>query len=142
MKAMSVLQPFAGLIGIGNKTLETRTRQIHYRGDLLICSSAKLHSAYLLACDEDRLAEKFWSDQVKFLPAGPSRDMYGLGQMLCVVEVVGCHAMTEADEPAAWCRVYPGAYCWEFANIRPVEHLPVTGNRGFYEIDDSLIKYL
>jgi len=41
MKALSVKQPWAGLIASGRKTIETRTWQTQHRGDLLICSSAQ-----------------------------------------------------------------------------------------------------
>ena len=37
MKALSVRQPWAGLIAAGLKTIEVRPRPTHYRGDLLIC---------------------------------------------------------------------------------------------------------
>ena len=40
MKALSVKEPWAGLIRSGKKTIETRTWKTHYRGPLLICASA------------------------------------------------------------------------------------------------------
>ena len=39
MKALSVKQPWANLIAIGEKTIETRTWATQYRGPLLIVSS-------------------------------------------------------------------------------------------------------
>jgi len=41
MKALSVRQPFASAIAIGAKDKEYRTWRTHYRGDLLICSTAR-----------------------------------------------------------------------------------------------------
>lgn len=41
MKAISIREPWAGLILAGRKTIETRTWATKYRGDLLICVSAK-----------------------------------------------------------------------------------------------------
>ena len=38
-KAISLKQPFANLVCEGKKTIETRTWNTEYRGDLLICSS-------------------------------------------------------------------------------------------------------
>lgn len=145
MKAISVLQPFAGLIGMDHKPLESRSRRLNFRGDILICSSAKVHQGYLLQGDDDIRAEKFLKDQIKNLQDFQDFEVlefYGLGKMICVVQVVGCRPMTVADEQKTWCRLYPGAYVWEFTNIRPVEQVAVTGHRGFYEVDDSLIKYL
>lgn len=39
MKAISVKEPYAGLIWIGDKTIETRTWQTDYRGPILFCAS-------------------------------------------------------------------------------------------------------
>lgn len=38
-KAISLKQPFANLVCEGQKTIETRTWNTKYRGDLVICSS-------------------------------------------------------------------------------------------------------
>ncbi len=40
MKALSVKEPWVGLIRAGKKTVETRTWKTNYRGPLLICASA------------------------------------------------------------------------------------------------------
>lgn len=41
MKALSLKQPWANLITEGKKTIETRKWSTKYRGDLVICSSAR-----------------------------------------------------------------------------------------------------
>lgn len=41
MKAISIHPAFAGLIFSGDKTIEVRTWQTAYRGDILICSTSK-----------------------------------------------------------------------------------------------------
>lgn len=41
MKALSIKQPWANKIAFGRKTIETRTWQTRYRGQLLIVSSKK-----------------------------------------------------------------------------------------------------
>lgn len=46
MKALSVKQPWAGLIATGVKTIETRTWKTNYRGPLLICASASPKSEF------------------------------------------------------------------------------------------------
>lgn len=45
MKAISVKDPWAGMILHGEKLIETRTWKTNYRGDLLICVSKKPASA-------------------------------------------------------------------------------------------------
>jgi len=105
-KALSVKQPWASLIATGEKTIETRTWPTSYRGELLICSSAK-----------PRIAGK---------PAGVT---------MCLCRLVACRPMTWRDEQAACCERYAGAYAWVLADIRPVEHVPVKGRLGIFEIE-------
>jgi len=108
MKAISLKQPFASLIARGEKMIETRTWPTKYRGDVLICSSKR----------------------PKVEPAA----MYPLGQALCIVRIANCRPMTRADEMAACCKLYPGAYAWELENIRPIKPFGVRGSLGFYEV--------
>lgn len=42
MKTLTILQPWASLVVKGEKKIETRSWRSHYRGELLIHSSAKL----------------------------------------------------------------------------------------------------
>lgn len=41
MKAISIKEPWAGMIKDGRKTIETRTWRTNYRGPLLLCCSRK-----------------------------------------------------------------------------------------------------
>lgn len=52
VKALSVKQPWAGMIYRGEKPIETRTWPTDYRGDVLICSSKKpaMHPAGYALC--------------------------------------------------------------------------------------------
>jgi hypothetical protein len=45
IKALSVKEPWAGMIRSGKKTIETRTWKTSYRGNLLICASANPKTA-------------------------------------------------------------------------------------------------
>jgi hypothetical protein len=48
MKCLSIQQPYADLIANGIKTIECRSWQTSYRGDILICSTKKPFEDYLL----------------------------------------------------------------------------------------------
>ncbi|MBN2202568.1 MAG: ASCH domain-containing protein [Candidatus Aenigmarchaeota archaeon] len=41
MKALSIKEPWASMILRGEKTVEVRTWRTNYRGDILVCASAK-----------------------------------------------------------------------------------------------------
>jgi len=114
MKCLSVRQPWASMIARGEKTIETRTWPTEYRGDLIIVSSLR--------------------PRIDDLPAG---------QALCIARVVDCRPMTRADELAARCELYAGAFAWVLDNIRPVEPVAVTGKLGLYIPPDGLkIKFI
>lgn len=112
MKALSVRQPWASLIANGRKTIELRSRPISFRGPVLIVSGARP-----------------WRGEHGF-ELGP------LGVTICVVDIVGCHAVTIADAESA-CIVPPDGYGWgwELANARPVPNRPIRGKLGLYTID-------
>lgn len=112
MKAISLKQPWAHLICIGEKTIETRTWPTKYRGDILIVTSKK--------------------PKIQDLPVGVA---------VCIAKIVDCRPMTFADEAKACCEIYPGAYAWILENIRPIKPFPVKGQLGIYEVNivDSII---
>ena len=73
MKALSVRQPFASQIVIGEKTIEWRSKPFNWRGPLVICAS------------KSAIIEL---DNGKRLPVGVA---------LGIVDVVGCRPMTRED---------------------------------------------
>ena len=57
------------------------------------------------------------------------------GCALAVVRVVDCRPMTRADEPAACCRWYPGAWAWVLEGARAVEPWAVRGRLKIYRVE-------
>jgi hypothetical protein len=123
MKALSVRQPWAGLIAGGFKTIETRTWQTHYRGELLICAS---------------------QTRVKNISLHHYRDplCYALGSTVCVVNLVDCVPMELKHEEAAMCRIYPGAWAWILEDVQKVKQIPVKGQLSIYELPHLAIENL
>jgi hypothetical protein len=80
--------PYAEWIKQGEKTIETRTRTFHYRGDLVICCG-------------------------KTNSVGKNR-----GRALCLVELWKARPMKKGDEAAAGVRYQPGIYSFLFRNWR------------------------
>lgn len=117
MKALTVRQPFAGLIASGRKTVELRRWPTRLRGPLTICAGAAA-----------------WSDAaVAEFGDGPR------GVALCEVVVVDCRPATEADRGAAC--VGPdklanldGWFAWVLAAARAVERVPVRGMPGLFTL--------
>lgn len=58
-----------------------------------------------------------------------------VGCALAIGNLVDCRPMTQTDEEAARCQVYPGAYAWVLSNIRKVRPFPVKGKLGLYDVE-------
>jgi hypothetical protein len=56
------------------------------------------------------------------------------GYAVAVADLVDCRVMTEADQNAARCSIYPNAYAWVLQNVRAIDPFPVKGQLGLYEV--------
>jgi hypothetical protein len=129
-KAISIRQPWANLIQIGEKTIETRTWSTEYRGDLIICSSKKPDENVRLDINRIRSDGAIWT----FDPETGHADYLFFGYALCKVELYDVVKMTEKHEALACCLVYPGAFAWLLRNVRPVKPFKVAGKLRLFEI--------
>lgn len=130
MRALTLWQPWATLIAIGAKTMETRHWATAYRGPLLIhagktCAPwqddppfARLVRAALEAAGLDASAP---------LPAG---------SLLAVVTVAGC-VPVELALPSPQERRFgnftAGRYAWLLADVRPFDPIAAPGKQGLWE---------
>jgi hypothetical protein len=124
MKALSVQQPFAYEILVGQKTIELRKWDTDHRGDLLICSSGKA------AFSKEDMEE--------------IEDEYGCtflyGHALCVVRVADVRLARKGDEEGALAdQIDPDEYSWILEEVRPVIPFPVKGKQGLFEVDDARV---
>jgi hypothetical protein len=119
MRALSIRQPWAGLISLGQKNIELRTWRTHYRGELLIVSSAK------------KLPVPY---SMQDTPG------FGFGVAVAIVELVNCREATPEDAERACCPISPGEYAWELRLVLRVAPVPIKGKLNFFEVDDSLIR--
>lgn len=142
MKALSVKQPFAGLIAAGIKTLETRTWYTSYRGPLLICASLRAHSLFqsydyrtgILKLDNYSAPHRYKIPLPLFEPSGVA---------LCVVDLIDIVRFdrNEEMEKAACCDYYEGAWAWQLANPRLVKQVPVKGKIWLFGVEDSIVEF-
>lgn len=113
MKALSVRQPWAHLIMIGEKEYEFRSWKTDYRGDLLICSSA--------------------NPKIKnTIP----------GHALAVVKLTEIYEVTKRNYRKFGLDEQPDEplYAWYLTDVRLVAPFPVKGKLHFYEVNDSKIE--
>ncbi len=121
MKAVSVKQPWALAIASGLKTIETRTWSTDYRGPILIVASKKPDAAQLKMAMEETDGEI--AEKIEY------------GKALATANLVDCRPMTEEDEDAAMCEVYPGTFSWVLADIVRMAPFEQKGQLGLYDVD-------
>ena len=116
MKALSIRQPYANEILIGQKKIELRTWSTSWRGDLLICSSAKPD-------------------------ANTNGGMYPLGAAICIVKLVDVRPMKRKDCKALDTDIlWLDGLCWILADVRPVQPVGIKGKLRLFEVDDRIIR--
>ena len=134
MKALSVKQPWAWLIGAGYKTIETRRWKTDYRGELVIVASKTIDRDAMLMVNE--------KNQMFGVHINACRStILKTGKAICLAELVDCRPMVVEDEEKAMCPVYLGAYSWVLQNIRPVEPVAVRGQLRLFDVDDEKIRF-
>lgn len=112
MKALSIRQPWASLVALGEKTVEWRTWRTSYRGDLVICSAKSPHPPV---------------DGVK-LPCGFA---------LAVARLADCRPLATGDLPAAKLSGLPNprGWAWEIEDVRQLQPQPISGRQGLFDLD-------
>ncbi|OUN01378.1 MAG: hypothetical protein BAA04_07105 [Firmicutes bacterium ZCTH02-B6] len=138
MRGLTVLQPWATLIAIGAKRIETRSWPTSYRGPVLI--HAGKSREYLHVAVFAGWAGPLWG---RF----PKPEQLPLGAVVAVADLVDCVQMTEAyiakvpmDE-RRFGYYLPGRYAWHLANVRALDKpVPAQGQRGLWRPSQELLK--
>lgn len=146
MKTISLLQPWASLIALGEKRIETRSWKTNYRGPLLIHASAKIPKwAKVLCQDFAKLIgiEKYEGSWLYYLEhgVGPFGKIIAKCDLVDVVQCVSTeiygvkipkYKLTEKEE--AFGDYTPGRYAWILEDIEMLpEPIPAKGQLGLWE---------
>ena len=126
-KALSVKQPWAEKIARLEKKIELRSQNTHYRGEIVICASAK----------RDRQSE--------YLPDIPH------GCTVCLAEIYDCIPFSQLNEEqlksvtvemrdietsvGSGIYKYNPNYAWFLRNVRRVVEIPMKGQLGIFNLD-------
>lgn len=115
MKAISIRNPYAHFILCGEKTVECRSWQTDYRGDLLICSSAN-----------------------------PKIKNTICGHALCIARLDSIEPFTKEHLDGACMGDMPEkpSFAWHLTDIRVIKPFPVKGKLNFFNVDDDLIEII
>lgn len=144
MKLLTITQPYAQLIALGVKRIETRPKQTPYRGDVAIHAALGLEGIFKGAkeFDLDEVCRRpFFRDVLN--PRGFHSGCLPRGQVVAVARLVRCVRMDEAfilgldDErrELAFGHYEPGRWAWILEDVRRLERpFKQTGRQWLAEV--------
>jgi activating signal cointegrator 1 len=151
MKILTLTQPWASLVALGAKHIETRSWSTNYRGPIAIHAGASLgpvggRDGLLALCSDEpflSVLEKAGLTGADLFAAGPR------GAIVAVADLVECERITPlrvqqggwlfadgrrwelSDQERAFGDYGPGRFAWLLANVRPLRSsLPYRGAQG------------
>ncbi len=153
MRALSLWQPWASLIALGVKTIETRGWSTAYRGPLLIAStrSAPVPLSFavpLLAVSE---ADAPLTVTLKGLPVGMALAVATLVDVVPTTTTLtrgggrleSGRFVWRLPEQAPFGDFSPGRFAWLLADIEPLPTpVPVRGRQGLWVPDANLVRQI
>lgn len=153
MKALSLWQPWAHLVRIGAKCIETRSWSTDYRGPLLI------HAAKKRPTEEIRrlwLTEPFYSTLAFNRPLvgdehyppewATECKVVGWGVIVARCVLSSVYRINERNAPTGNERAFgdytPGRFAWVLDDIAPLGPIPCKGARGLFDVDMAALASL
>ena len=108
--------------------------------------SLKQPWANMIAAGEKTIETRKWPTDYRgplLIVSSKSPDIPPAGYAVALATLVECRPMTGADEHAAQCRLYRGAYAWILRDIHRVKPFPVRGQLGIYDVSvpDDLLAF-
>lgn len=126
-KAISLWQPWASLMALGLKKIETRPWSTKYRGPILI------HAAKKRVADPNG----YVFDAIR--NAGLEISSLPRGCLLCRVRLIDCRRIEIDDRieiPEQFFGDYtPGRYMWITDHLQGFEPIPWTGRQRIFNVD-------
>ena len=157
MKALTLTQPWATLVAIGAKKIETRSWATKYRGPLAIHAAKGMPRSSEVACYQNKFLRALQS-KYDMLPGRGYRwkDLLPIGAVIAVVELTDCRSTGKTgefnpdggrgwecpdwvyrltDEERAFGDYSQDRYGWTLENVRQIEPVPAVGMLGLWEFE-------
>ena len=138
MKTLSLIQPYASMIFLGHKRIETRSWKTSYRGELYIHTSKVLDKKVCLNEPFSSIINENFSS-IKDIPTS---------QIIGKCNLVDCIEMTtENIKQLPYLErslgIYsPGRYMWVLDDIEPIKPLSIKGSLGIWNVDLNKVQQL
>jgi hypothetical protein len=140
MKALTLYQPWATLIAIGVKKIETRSWSTEYRGSLAIHSSSKWQKEARLLLGRDPFFKVLYEAGYAY------KEAHALGAIVAICELEACFPIHTGPlllsaQEKAFGDYTPGRFMWMLDKVQKLEKpITVKGAQGLWNIQDFKIK--
>lgn len=133
LRAISLHEPWASLMRVGAKTIETRNRICHVRGEVAICAAQK----HIPANQISEYLFRLMSEHHLIYDCLPR------GHVICVVEIWDCLTTSLlqgiSGPELAFGDYGPNRFGWLTRNLRPLkEPIPCKGKQGFFFLTEEV----
>lgn len=142
MKCLTICQPYAHLIVIGEKRVENRTWPTRHRGPLLIHAGV---SRQWMDESEDQAAQRF-GDPLVFGAVVGRCELAGCVPRGMIDVILANDDLAHLSEIASrwpWLPAHEhahGPWCWVLENVeRFAVPVPMKGRQGLFDVDDSVV---
>ncbi|MBP2114655.1 ASCH domain-containing protein [Paenibacillus silagei] len=132
MKCLTIRQPWATLIALGEKQIETRTWRTAHRGELAIHAGMQVNKAICRTEPYQSLLARY----------GYTADNLPTGKIIAVSRIADCCEVTPELAQQGWPggneyvfgNYAEGRYAWMLEEVVPLVHpIPAKGRLGFWE---------
>lgn len=138
MKAITIWQPWAGLIAAGIKQNETRSWATRYRGPIAIHAAQKPMRVSWLTVVSDEAAEVIYR-RLNLPEIFNGLNIFQTGCIVAIANLSDCikitpeYISTLSDDELALGDYTPGRYAWKMTDIKKLDMpIPVKGRQGLW----------
>lgn len=142
MKALTLTQPWASLVAIGAKRIETRSFRTSYRGTLAIHAAKGFPRWAKQTCEERLFAQELGPDplplgvvlaECRLISCIPTRELQE-NRVIEVDYLAGCADFYMSDSERLFGDYTPGRWAWLLADVKPLAiPIPAKGALGLWE---------
>lgn len=141
MKTITLTQPWATLVALREKRIETRSWRVNYRGPLAIHAAKRFPPDAQYLCFKEPF-RKILVDRYSFVMGGEiylGKHKFPLGAIVATCRLVDIQptiaiADTISDQERAFGDYSPGRFAWILEDIEPLaQPVPAKGKQGLWE---------
>jgi len=149
MKALTLTQPWAAMVAIGAKRIETRSWSTKYRGPLLIHAAAGLGPvggklSLVDLCHTDPFYDVLQAAGIRRATSLPFGAIVAVAELVSVIPteilnrqgswIIDTDTWNLTEQERAFGDYTPGRYAWLLADVQPLATpIPAKGALGLWE---------